>query len=110
MKVVFTVLSPAPFTFTADLNSDADAWRLLGILAEGQNYPVTHEVVRLEPDVPGILKPQALDYDPAEPDPVNLDRDFPIPPTSSVYTDDKGRPYQPEPDAPWPIGPTLEDM
>lgn len=64
MKVEFTIHSPMAFVFVAELRNDTEAATLAGVLAEGQNYPVSY----------------------------------------------RRMPYQPEPEAPWPVGPLLEDM
>lgn len=52
MKIEFTIHSHIPLSFIAEVVNDAAAWRLLGILAEGQKWPVTHRVIRPTPYVP----------------------------------------------------------
>lgn len=49
MKIQFTIHSVVPLSFTAEVANDNDAWRLLGILADGQKYPVSHKVLSRPP-------------------------------------------------------------
>lgn len=44
MKIEFTVHSPVPLVLVVEVPNGTDAWRVLGILAEGQRYPVSHVV------------------------------------------------------------------
>lgn len=45
MKVRFTVQSPAPLSFIAEVANSEEAWRLLGYLSTGTAFPITHVVI-----------------------------------------------------------------
>ena len=60
MKIVFTIHSPIELAFTADVNDDTDAWKILRVLGEGQPFPVSHVVIRtMCVEVPSVLQRQA---------------------------------------------------
>lgn len=44
MKIRFIVESPVPLSFIAELETDEDAWRLLGYLGD-KGWPVRHFVI-----------------------------------------------------------------